>query len=489
MIMDAMVSKGHLSRVGKEHMHDLKAGRSNILKSVRLGALVAGGIVAIDFSAGVGNVTAQAQAVQPAPIAADDVSWLFPPPTRPDDLKNLISMGDLSVPNSQDPTKRDPVWSDVAFQRFLDIAAMDEAGVAGTGNRIGLPTEARTKSNWFIAGVRVDAGAPGLSAQIRDAFGQSPQIRLVVQLVIRQADGTPVVQDIAGHLIFDFTTSTPDPPAQPGCFPRPKPDVDTFRKIVMELATLRTNLSDGQFGGHRIVTSQVPLGVHPGLMDSTAAAGVSQAMKTLLQQHLADQHLNAMAIMALPTSAPEPWIFLSMLKIPSVGFMPVRGTTLDGQQQFAELFRFGGAVAPPPHTNNRSPITCVNAAQFQSPGPPIANRSGSATADLFANPAPSAGVAKDILDLIADPTRSHFFNTDCVSCHTETRRAMELLLLREIKVVSGIDPAVLPNSVWTLRNFGWSPPSQGAIQAVVTRRTAAETAAVVAFINSQVLTK
>jgi hypothetical protein len=42
---------------------------------------------------------------------------------------------------------------------------------------------------------------------------------------------------------------------------------------------------------------------------------------------------------------------------------------------------------------------------------------------------------------------------------------------------------------WTVRNFGWSPPIEGPIQGVVTRRTAAETNAVVAFINSQILNK
>jgi hypothetical protein len=234
-------------------MRYLKLGRK-LMSSVRIVYVLVGWTAAFDFSGGVGDIAAQTQAAKPLPLSANDVSWLFPAPTSPDDFKSIISMGDLTVPNSADPTKRDPVWSDEAFNQFLDIAAGDQALVVGTNNRIGLPTEAHTKSNWFIAGVRIDAGAPGLSPEIRNAFGQSPQIRLVVQLVIRQ-NGTPFVQDIAGHLIFDFTTSPPDPPLQSGCFPRPRPDLDTFRKIVAELATLRTNLSDGQFGGHRITTS------------------------------------------------------------------------------------------------------------------------------------------------------------------------------------------------------------------------------------------
>src|ERR1700680_829393 len=48
----------------------------------------------------------QAPVVQPPvvarapeqPLAADDVSWLFPAPTKESDLANLIAMSDLTVP-------------------------------------------------------------------------------------------------------------------------------------------------------------------------------------------------------------------------------------------------------------------------------------------------------------------------------------------------------------------------------------------------------
>ena len=86
--------------------------------------------------------------------------------------------------------------------------------------------------------------------------------------------------------------------------------------------------------------------------------------------------------------------------------------------------------------------------------------------------------------MIADPVKSHFFNTDCVSCHTETQRAIDILKPADIP---GIDPAALPKDPWNVRNFGWSPA--GELQATVTRRTAAETAAVVAYINSELLAK
>jgi hypothetical protein len=145
-------------------------------------------------------------------------------------------------------------------------------------------------------------------------------------------------------------------------------------------------------------------------------------------------------------------------------------------------------VVPTPHTNNLSPITCVNAA-VPANGPPIAQRHGVATADLFPDPQPSPASTTKVLNtlnVIADPNKSHFFNTDCVSCHTETRRAMELLNPQTIPKIAA---APLPNGSWDVRNFGWSPLSEGDVHGSVSRRTATETAAVVAFINANLLSK
>jgi hypothetical protein len=117
---------------------------------------------------------------------------------------------------------------------------------------------------------------------------------------------------------------------------------------------------------------------------------------------------------------------------------------------------------------------------------PLAKRAGVSTAALFVTPQPPDEKINEVTKVIDDPDRSHFFNTDCVSCHTETRRAMDLLKTKEFP---GIDTAVLPNSQYAVRNFGWSPGSKGSFQPTVTRRTAAETAAVVTFINSELLAK
>jgi hypothetical protein len=439
-----------------------------------------------------GVVHSQMKGTQP--LSANDVSWLFPAPTRAEDFAKLIAVRDLTSQNLQDPTKRDLVWPYAVFQRFLALAASPAAQIAGTPIQIGLPAEAQSMDAWFVAGIRIDAGAPGLSNDIRGQFGQLPEIRLIIQPVVRNADGTPQVLDIAGHLIFDFTIDK-IVPAEAGCLPKRLPNLDAFNAIVADLAAIRTKLSEGQLGVNKVTTAGVPLGIHPGLADATTESNVRLEIKAFLERHISGLRLDAMAIAGLPAGKAAPWIFLSMVELPAGvdptlpngGFDPVHGPTLDGQQ-FAQMLEPSSSVprvVPEPHTNNLNPITCKNAAVSPT-SLPVTNRSGVSTADLFDHPIPASDKIKEILDTIADPAKSHFFNTDCISCHTETRRTMELL---NIKDIPGIDSAALPNGPWDVRNFGWSPSGKGPAQATVTRRTAAETAAVVNFINSELLAK
>lgn len=438
----------------------------------------------------VGVAVAQTASVQP--LSANDVSWLFPPPVRPEDFDALISIRDLTTQDPEHPTNRDPVFPDAEFAQFLSITASPAASVEGTPpQRITLPPEVRTIDVWRIAGVRIDAGAPGLSDAIREQFGQSPEIRIILQPVTRNADGTPKVHDIAAHLKFAFVRELPGLPPKLGCFPRQIPDLTAFKGIVEEIASLRAKLAEGQLGANKVATANAPLGVHPGLKDPTTATQVRQEMKAFLERHISGHRLAGMAVMGLPEGASAPWIFLSMLNLtpikPSGIFVPLKSPALDGQQ-FAQMLNPVGSasrVVPSPHANNLNPITCRNA------GVPftelsVSERNGESTDALFATPAPPPDKIKSTLDLIADPSKSHFFNTDCVSCHTETRRGMDLLGISQI---SGIDTAVLPNGQYNVRNFGWSPPIEGPVQGTVTRRTAAETEAVVAFINSELLNK
>ena len=318
-------------------------------------------------------------------------------------------------------------------------------------------------------------------------IGQLPEIRLIIQPIIKSPDGSAKVLDIAGHLIFDFVVLPPDPPPSVDCFPRFQADMKAFASIVDDVAALRTKLSNGQLGPHAVSTTGVPLGIHPGLADPATAKNVRNEMLSFLDRHVSAQRLGSMAIAGLPANAPAPWIFLSILGDRSGHFGPAHGPTLDGAQQFAQMLNPVGTsprVVPEPHTNNLNAITCKNAAVSPT-SLPIAERRGVSTSEVFGSSL-SVDQTKEILDTIADPTKSFFFNTDCISCHTETRRAMDLLKVTDIQ---GINTAALPHGPWDVRNFGWSPTAKGPAQATVTRRTEAETTAVVTFINSEVLAR
>src|ERR1700734_327688 len=126
------------------------------------------------------SATTQAQPI--APLSANDVSWLFPAPTTTADLANLIAVKDITVSGG-------PVWTDAVFQQFVAIADSPTTQVAGTSNQISLPQEARSIDAWFVAGVRIDAGAPGLSKEIAAQYGQLPEIRLIIQPIVKNPDG------------------------------------------------------------------------------------------------------------------------------------------------------------------------------------------------------------------------------------------------------------------------------------------------------------
>ncbi|KRP88703.1 hypothetical protein AOQ73_27905 [Bradyrhizobium pachyrhizi] len=409
------------------------------------------------------------------------MSILFPPPKVPADLAGLVAVSDLVGPTGA-PQR---LLSDEDFARFIANAEHPEReGVPDSGaRRIQLPDSVKKIDAWFVAGIRIDPGAPGLSADVIAQFGRQPQIRLIIQPVTNGPQGFKV-HDTAGHLIFSFNLE-PDPPLD-GCapFPRFKPDDEAFKAIVRDIAALRDQLAAGKFGNVKVSTAG-DMNVHPGLVGASAKP-FRDAIKALLEKHLSPQRLNTMAVMGI--SPPEPWVFVSMLRVPKAGLIPVPGPTLDGLHA-AQMFSIVGEthVVPRPVTNNENPVTCRHAA-LQNPPLPPTDRKGVSTADFIDANVPSSRVL-EIVNVIADARKSHFFNTDCVSCHTETAQP----LTRKVQnfTVPGVNRAVLPKEDWNVRNFGWFPSflHGGPAAATITRRAAAETADVVTFINSQLLNK
>lgn len=409
--------------------------------------------------------------VEAAALDLNDVSILLPPPSSSNDP--VLAITDLTFAGAS-------VWSDNVFAQFLEIVGGDDGAVAAAdvaNNQGGASIDIGAfgnKSAWHVASIRVDPGSPGLSSDIAEQFGQTPQIRLVLQPVTNGR-----VHDVAAHLIYSFIGGF-EPPL-PGCsIPRLKPDQDGFRQVVDDLVALKTMLATGRIGDEVIDTSGL-LGIHPSAATTASVATRSafrDALKGFLETHLDPSKLRAMAIMGLPgLNIPEPWIFVAMAPDQATGgFKALRSPALaqDDGERFAQMLdaRQGTSVSPAVRANNLNPITCRfevapnNPAGATSPK----NPNGVSTAELF--PDASAERMREIVDVIADPEQAHFFNTDCVSCHTETRREMDILGTNQVD--APVDPDVLPAELWNVRNFGWFPSFfRGTVLATATRRTAA----------------
>ncbi len=469
-----MDSTGGLSRPATVSANGPKSSRNKSSRKLTTWGLAVAGVF------GIGVSMAASQPPKPRPLAANDVSILFPAPRNAKDLTNLIALSDLNGPAGSGR-----VWSDADFNGFLAIAEDPRFQVAKTDFPLQLPPEVKQIDAWFIAGIRIDPGAPGLSKDVIEQYGQQPQIRLIAQPVTRGPGGTIKVHDIAAHLIFSYSAS--EKPAADLCLPRPKPDMAAFEPVIRDTVALRDQLASGKFGKTKVNTAGL-LNVHPGLIGASAVP-FRNALKGFLETHLASARLSAMAIMGLHD--PEPWIFIAMVKPAPGVVLPVQGPTLDGAQ-FAQMLSRRTAdgrleVVPAPVTNNQNPITCRHAA-LQKPPQPVGERKGVATAEFINGKASDARV-REIVDIIADPKQSHFFNTDCISCHTDT--AQPLVRFKKNFKVAGVAPAVLPKEDWNVRNFGWftSFLRGGPAVPTATRRTATETAEVVEFINRELLGK
>jgi len=131
-----------------------------------LASLLAAGVM---FAAALELGTAPAQAAS-KPLAPNDVSILFPPPKSAGDLANLIAVSDLAGPSGS-PQR---LFSDADFAHFIANAENPEhPDVPDSGARhIQFPDAVKKIDAWFVAGIRIDPGAPGLSPEIIAQFGR-----------------------------------------------------------------------------------------------------------------------------------------------------------------------------------------------------------------------------------------------------------------------------------------------------------------------------
>ena len=389
----------------------------------------------------------------------NDVTILFPAPTSSGDL--MLKLTDFDS---------DRVLPQDKFDQTIRISTGPFGKVKNTQRQIGFRSTPN-RADWVISGIRIDPGAPGLTKNIFDEFGKSPQIRLVAQPV-RHNGFDFHVEDITLHLVYAFhDTSGPSHP----CQLHNTPDMVSFTSAVNDLKAIKD-----KFAAEHGVNTAGPLNVHPAF--SVAPTEFKNALRDYLNTHLTSDTLFAVSIAGIPRQF-EPWIFLAMANTPA-GLSPVpspaviQTSTNPAEMNFSQMLSFldQPRVQPDPATRNESPVSCQPAAGV-----------GKSTSEAF-----NRSLDIDVIaPVIADVTKSHFFNTDCVSCHTETRKQIDdagsrenmRAKINEIAAQSGIDTSVIPHGNWNVRAMGWAPTdafnnTPGAHETIA-RRAATETAEVV----------
>ncbi|QDU75057.1 hypothetical protein Pan97_20780 [Bremerella volcania] len=445
------------------------------------------------------GVTASAQSPQ---LDSCDATWLWPVPTNAAEADRLIDMDELKAEDGS------AVLSD---QSFADLLAAVDSGAASvsTGSnqssKIELSSALRERGNWKIAGMRIDATAPGGHGDIRAVYGELPQIRLILQPVTVNGMNCKV-HDFAMHVVYSF----PKPNTRPS-----EPDEPKFREILDDFLALKKKCEDAG-----VMTTGAKLGIHPGLKNN-AIDGLTDDVQAMLKKYLHDHRLSALAIMGL--DPPEPWIFMSLFRPQGPGtnfvvfpipvFNDPSATDDADKRKTAQMLTFRATphILPVAQTDNLSPIAhnpnLGNLFQV-----PLHERKGVSMSEFFSNnfaadlDAPAkAGVAadgspildaqmknKDIPDYIANPTKCHFFNTDCLSCHVESQRREKFNLAPSSFAfewpagIAELDPGVKQTTQWNVRNLGWFPRG-GSVAPTISQRTANETAEAVSYINEKYL--
>ena len=347
------------------------AGHPRSSRKLTTGSLAVVGAFTLGMS------TACSQPPQPRPLAANDVSILFPAPRNAKDLTNLIAMSTSERTRGQRAR---------LVGRGLRPVPGDRRRSEGAGRRSQFAAS--------IAGRRqadrrlVHRRHPHRPRRARPFQGDHRAVRTTAADTVYRAAGDAVRRHF---------------PCARHCRPS---DLQLFRPAARARSNPRVPapLQTGHGG--------VPAG-HPRRRRATRPAcvrkirqcqsryggsaqrpsGPSRCLRSALPRRAERPAGTTSGVGASDVHGdhgpafPEPWIFIAMQKVPvdegQFTFVPVPGPTLDGAQVAQMLnFRGGPQVVPVPATNNQNPITCRHAA-FQKPPLPKSERKGVATADFI----------------------------------------------------------------------------------------------------------
>jgi hypothetical protein len=406
-------------------------------------------------------------------LDVNDLSILWPVPKTPDDVANLLSI-DGSLADGIGPILPRTVF-DKVLSTAQTVSVTDSAGFERRINFAQFKDAFLNPATWKIAGIRIDPSAPGTSPMVVNVFGSTPQLRLILQPVT-VAGQTVKVHDTTMHVVFGFLKRFEHPSAQGP--PVAIPDNDKFLEIISDLAALKIALKDAG------ITTDGKMSVHPALV-SARQKDFTAHMRSLLKKHVTPERLLGAAFMGI--DPPEPWIFVAFQRSADGDVALAPNQSIAGKAAQMLIMRGGIPVMPAPTTT-----TNLDAKRGISTSLLFPDQVGLARLSLAVFPDAPTVLHRDIPDAVANPQRCHFFNTDCLSCHSESTRRARLGIPAGSSAfsyqrpvgVSGVDESCLPKSSWNVRNFGWGPES-GSMVPTITMRTANETAESVDFINKQ----
>lgn len=381
-----------------------------------------------------------------AALAPNDISFIWPVPTNQEEVDALIDGRS--------------VWPKANFDALMRTA-LEQVAVkdfAKKERRIKFPASDvfMDRATWKLVAFRVDPSAPSTHEQVIASFGSLPQIRLIMQPVEVTADGSIFVHDFAAHLPYSYVTNAASP------F---EPDKNKFAAILGGLLELKALLARGT----PAISTDGPLDVHPGL--AAKAPGFADKVSAFLSTHLPQGSLILTSFMGIEEPLPEPWFFFQ-------SSAPEQAQMLFTAQTFAPV--------TPVAKSNRN----VTADQGVSTTV-LFSRGAAGKLTQPAIDGLSAPLVKDIPNVIANPQMSNVLNTDCVSCHSEsTRRFILEIDSAQFRYelppgIAGANPALLPKHKWNVRNFGWFALGVRPAHAVISQRTANETADALAYIRKE----
>jgi len=428
---------------------------------------------------GTGARLKAADSAVPNGLDVTDVSVLFARPaslpnSRPEDSSDLFSpdirLTDLSAIDNQE------IMPDSVFASINDFVAQE---IIGTTNPFPsgsdtIRTNYLDKRNWRIVAFRfdpcnvLDGNFHGYEDGVADRC--LVQLRLVAQPIIKSSATSDFdVEDKALHLNFTLEQGWGG---------------EKSKKIIQQLQDLKQLARS--LG---VVTSGMPLGVHPALVTELNQAKSERkfaaALKDFIRTNVSGATLTHVA--AVYALVQEPWFFFfGQVKDQTWTALPI--PNLGGTAKVETFLGVRGGLSVPQKIDSN----------FLNIAPMMKNALGKTGITHFSTTDQDRVKFSGIVAQIEDPRQANILNLDCVSCHISTEMQTGLSLpvspdrYRPAPNVSGYaySPGrtalstmpLNPAQFWNTKVFSY----EGGV-GNVSMRAVNETASVVDLINQKIL--